>query len=312
MARALIPLALLVILLGGKTKSLEASLTIAEGFILSWRPEWLWTANISAEYTHRISAGFFGVMVLLFTLWAFVSERRKYVKMIAAATLFSVVSQAVLGVIAVNNLAPAKFTIPHAVLAQIVFALTCCLACFTSRTWTSDVQPAQETHAKSLRRLGVWLLIAVFIQLLLGAAIRHDDKGAVLRDGREHIFLWHLVAHIGGAFFVVYRVLLVAIRVFREHRQHKALLTPTKWITYLLTLQFILGIVAAILKAAFSVDYDLANAPPASRVFFATAHQVTGAVIFGLSAVVTVFAYRLLKPVAAPNSVLDAALKAST
>ncbi|HYF48502.1 MAG TPA: COX15/CtaA family protein [Planctomycetota bacterium] len=296
LAKALIPLALLVILLGGKTKSLEAGLTIAEGFILDWKPEWLTTANISAEYTHRISAGFFGVMVLLFTLWAFIVERRRTVKLLAVATLVGVLVQAILGVIAVNNLAPARFSIPHAVLAQAVFVLTCCLACLTSRTWTSDLKPVQESHATSLRRLAVWLMIAILIQLLLGAALRHDDKGAALREGRGYIFMWHLVAHIAGAFFVLYRVLVLAVRVFHDHRQFRALLTPTRWITYLLALQLILGTAAAILKAAYSMDYDSANAPPAIRVFFATAHQVVGAVIFGLSGVVAAYSWRLVEP----------------
>jgi heme A synthase len=181
-------------------------------------------------------------------------------------------------------------------MGQIFFGLACALACVTSRAWTSTVEPMQENVPVSLGYLGKWLIISLVLQLLLGAAIRHDDKGALLRDGKQAVFLWHLAAHVLGAFYVIYRGMILMIRVFRQHRTQKPIIVPTRWLMYLLGLQFLLGVVASILKVLTGPSYELSNEPPTSRVIFATAHQIVSALMLGLAVCVTMYAVRLLKP----------------
>src|SRR5262249_48164308 len=152
-------------------------------------------------------------------------EKRGYVRKLSIAAFIGVLVQATLGALTVKYLTRAQVSIPHAVVGQTFFAIACCLACVTSATWTSSRPVATDERTPSMRRLAVWLMIAMFIQLLLGAALRHDNKSEAMREGREFIFVWHLVAHILGAFFVIYRAVLVAIRVLGSHKDIKSLKT---------------------------------------------------------------------------------------
>jgi heme A synthase len=302
LSKILVVLAAFVVLLGGKTKSKEAGLTIADPVTFQWVPEWLTTENISAEYTHRILAFLLACTTLALTAWVLKVERRGYVRKLAIAAFIGVIVQAVLGALTVKYLTRAQVSIPHAVVGQTFFAIACCLACVTSKTWTSPNPPISDERTPSTRKLAVWLMVAMFIQLLLGSALRHDNKSEAMREGREIIFISHLVAHFLGAVFVIYRVVLVAIRVLKDHADLKPLKTPCMAIIHLLTLQFALGVAAAILKAIYGMSYELSNAPPMSRVIVATTHQLVGAIILGYSAALTVYAYRLLAPKSASSA----------
>jgi heme A synthase len=292
LALVVVALAFLVIFLGGKTKSKEAGLTIPEPFILTWNPSWLMIENLSAEYSHRMAVGLLSIAALSLTVWVCLKDKRDAAKKLALWTMSLLLTQAVLGGMTVYFFAKAATSIPHAVLGQTVFTLTVCLAIVTSRSWFEAAPaPAPEEHP-GLRRLALYLMIALFIQLLLGSALRHDNKGESLRDGNLFIFVWHLVAHLVGAFAVLVCAARVIARVFRSYRHVPGLLTPARLIMIMLTLQLALGIGAALLKILHSTSYDDANSPPFWRVVFATSHQALGAIILASGAVLTMFAYK--------------------
>jgi heme a synthase len=237
-------LAFVVVCLGGATKSKEAGLTIADPVTFAWMPEWLTTENINAEYTHRIVAFLLACSTLLLMGLILTKENRSAVRKLAVSAFLAVVAQAVLGALTVKFLAKAHTSIPHAVLGQSFFCIAVCLICVTSRAWISGAKQTQEEGSPSMRKLGVWLMIAIVVQLLLGAALRHDNKAEALRNGNESTFIWHLVAHVLGAFAVLFFAARVMSRVFRQHREIKTLLTPTHALMGLLTLQIGLGATA--------------------------------------------------------------------
>jgi heme a synthase len=285
-------LAFMVIFLGGKTKSKEAGLTIPEPVIFTWEPKWLMIENLSAEYSHRIAVALLSVGALALTVWIHISDKRSYARKLSLWMMALLLAQAVLGALTVHFFARASTSIPHAVLGQTVFTLTVCLAIVTSQAWFNPAPVASVEEHPGLRRIALYLMIALFIQLLLGAALRHDNKGEALRNGNISIFIWHLVAHLVGAFAVLVCAARAISRIFRNFRHVPSLMTPARLIMILLTLQLALGIGAALLKIMHSTSYDDANSPPFWRVVIATSHQALGAVILATGAALTLFAYK--------------------
>ena len=295
LAKFVVVWALLVICLGGKTKSKEAGLTIPQPVIFSWVPEWLTTENISAEYSHRIVAFLLTCSALALMCLVLSSDVRTGVRTLAISLVGAIVAQAALGALTVYYLAAAKSSIPHAVLAQITFCLAASLAVVTSPAWMSDAKPVVSDEKPTLLRLSKALVIAFFVQLLLGSALRHDGMAEALRNGHAIVFWSHLIAHIMGAMAVTFFLARVLMRVFRMHREQKEIMSPARWIMMLLALQLCLGMGAAVLKV-MTKDYESANSPPALRVWVATAHVATGAVMFAFSVVLALNAYRFATP----------------
>ena len=75
----------------------------------------------------------------------------------------------------------------HAALAQLFFVLICAIALFTSRSWQAwNASPARERSAAGPSGSATWWLIAgtglIFLQLVLGATMRHQHAGLAIPD----------------------------------------------------------------------------------------------------------------------------------
>ena len=64
-------------------------------------------------------------------------------------------------------------------LAQAVFCLTLAMALFTSTGWKPDTK-ADDPAGLSLRRLSFWTTLAIFLQIMLGAVMRHENAGLAI------------------------------------------------------------------------------------------------------------------------------------
>jgi heme A synthase len=302
--------AFIVVSIGGLVKSREGGLSIVQGFMIECHLGWLWPysadyngPNLAAEYGHRALVGVMSGITLLVTIAVFLYDRRRGVRMLAVALVGVLFLQAFLGYLTVRYFAHAPTSIPHAFLGQAFLCLAVAMSAVTSRRWLAD-SPALPAPSKSsaespsLCRLAVYATIAVGVQLLLGAALRHDDQGLALRSGRTHVFIWHLAAHIAGAFAVVYFVFRMLLRVFHHHRAQTEILRPARLMMMALGVQFLLGPGAAVLKLTTLEDH---NMPPLSRVLTATIHLATGALILSLCLLVSLRAYRFTSPMPAGN-----------
>lgn len=274
-----------VVTLGGVVKSNEAGLTIAEGFILEWLPNWWHRPGLRLEFLHRMFVGGLGVGVLALTLLTLKYDPRGRVKRFSVVLLFLVYLQAVLGYLTVTFLAHWHTSIPHVALGHAFLA---CMAAFTtmlSPAWTSSMPAVDETGRRPLEGMAKALMIAVFVQLLLGAAIRHDDKGHYLLLEEDHHFYWHLSAHVIGALAALHYLARMLIRVLGVHRDVAQLAAPARAIMILVGFQLLLGPAAAVLKIMYSRDEEFTRDPPLIRSAVATTHVIFGALILALSAV---------------------------
>ncbi|MEI6231905.1 MAG: COX15/CtaA family protein [Planctomycetota bacterium] len=294
----------LVVVIGGTVKSHEAGLSIPEPFIFHWIKDWYKTPNLKWEFFHRMLVGVLGGGTLLLVIAIQFFEKRSSVRNFSWLLLLSVIAQAVIGYLTVRMFAHPQTSVPHAALGQSFLAMMASMAAILSPSWMGSTASLTEKNQPSVRNLARANLIMIFVQLILGAALRHDDQAKAFLEGREWVFYSHLLAHFIGAIAVSYFLARVIMRVFREHRHQIEILKPVKFMMMLLGVQLLLGMAAALLKILALTDHEnaslYASFPQPARVWTATAHVAVGALIFLCSAVLFVRTHRFVTPIAEP------------
>ena len=112
--------------------------------------------------------------------WLWRVESRRWVRNLGVAAVLAVVLQGLLGGLTVLFLLPKPVSIAHACLAQTFFCITICLALFTSPSWRVSAQSIPD--GARLRRMALASTVAVFIQLILGALVRHTESALAIPD----------------------------------------------------------------------------------------------------------------------------------
>jgi cytochrome c oxidase assembly protein subunit 15 len=234
------------------------------------------------EHGHRLIASGVGLLTLGLALWIVVREPRAGVRALGLLALFVVVLQGVLGGVTVLYRLPLAVSVSHACLAQIFFCLTVTLALVTGRSWQA---PARRTVAPPLPQLAAITTGLVFVQVLLGALVRHMGAGLAIPDfplafGRvlpplvTSLITVHF-AHRVGALVVTGAVAAVLVLVLR--RDEAELRRPALLAGGLLLAQFTLG--------AFTIWSQRAVWPT-------TAHLAVGAALLATCLVIALRAGR--------------------
>ena len=103
--------------------------------------------------------------------------------MLGFFSLAAVITQGILGGITVLYYLPAPISVSHATLAQTVFALISAIALFTSRWWMNEQPRLQNAESsRALFTIGALAIAAIYVQLLLGAIMRHTESGLIVPD----------------------------------------------------------------------------------------------------------------------------------
>ena len=242
--------------------------------------------GIKYEHGHRMVAGTVGLLTILLALWLWRSDERRWMRRLGAIAVLTVIAQAVLGGITVLFYLPAPVSVAHACLAQVFFLIAVSLALFTRYDWQRDEPRAEDFGSPSLRQLAAGTTAAIFLQLMLGAAFRHDALG--------------IIPHVFGAVAVTTGVLWVLVRVLAKHKSERRLVRSAVVLAALLAVQVFLGIGSYIEKLAErSAPQPL---PPAVTV--TTAHVAVGALVLASSLLITLEVYRIL---AAPGRASEVA-----
>jgi cytochrome c oxidase assembly protein subunit 15 len=136
--------------------------------------------GIFYEHGHRIVASAVGFLTLVFAFWTARSEARRGVRVLAWGALGVVIAQGVLGGLTVLFLLPTAVSVAHACLAQTFFCVVIALSYATSREWL------ETSHAPSdpagVRNAALTATVVVWLQLLVGALMRHMGAGLAIPD----------------------------------------------------------------------------------------------------------------------------------
>ena len=230
--------------------------------------------GVKYEHGHRMIAGTVGLLTLFLAVWLWKTDERKWVRRLGGIAVLAVVAQAVLGGITVLFYLPAPVSVGHACLAQLFFSITVSLALFTRYDWRWDQARIEDARALSLRRLTAGTTAAIFLQLMLGAAFRHNGFG--------------IIPHVIGAVVVAVGVFWILVRLLTGHPREPRLVRPALWLAALLAVQLLLGIGSYVMKlAARDAPQPL---PPVVAV--TTTHVAVGALVLAASLVLTLQAFR--------------------
>ena len=246
------------------------------------------------EHGHRMAATLVGFLTLVLAIWTARAEARRGVRRLAWAALAAVVAQGVLGGITVLYLLPTPVSVTHACLAQLFFCTVIALAVVTSREWL-EAAPAEDVSGlapAALATAGV-----VFVQLVLGAVMRHTGAGLAIPTFPTAFGRWvppldsapvavHF-AHRVGAVAVLGAVAWMASAAFRA--RDARFRRPAVVVMALVALQVALGAATVLTGKAVTPT---------------TAHVATGAAILGSCWWIALRARRVLgRSAAAPAPV---------
>ena len=230
------------------------------------------------EHSHRLVASGVGFLTLVLAVCLWLKEPRAWIRWLGAAALLLVTIQGVVGGLRVVWLEQ-DFAIIHAALAQAFFGLMVAMALFTSRPW-SEVRPRAPRPSSGDWTMFQWFCLAatllIYAQSLLGAVIRHTGTAVVL--------------HVLMALVVAVQIGLLVVRAFQLGDEVPVFRTLSLSLGLLLVLQLALG------AGAYAARFLSFGAVwrPSVIVAVTTGHVVTGALMFALSVVLTLWAFRIL------------------
>ncbi|MBI4000030.1 MAG: COX15/CtaA family protein [Candidatus Omnitrophica bacterium] len=274
--KLLVGVTFLLIIAGGLVTSTQSGLSVPDWPLSYGKLMPPMVGGVRYEHTHRMIASLVGIMTLVLALWLGFKESRTWVRCAGIAAFGAVVVQGILGGLTVMYLLPAPISIFHACLAQTFFALIVSLAFFTSREWFSAEGKAGSNFSE-LKQPLVMMVTLVYLQLILGATLRHTVNQFVS------------ISHMVNGFFVLISSVVVMLRILNRYEHEKRLVYPVLFLGALTLFQIALGMGAFIY--VFMLQETIQ--PEAGKIFFVTAHQALGALLLAVSVFLTLRVYRL-------------------
>lgn len=290
-ARLLVAATLLLVAAGGMVTSTNSGLSVPDwptsyGYSMYSFPLSKMVGGIFYEHGHRLIASTVGFLTIGLVVFVWRVDPRRWMRNLSLIGLGAVILQGVLGGITVLYMLPAPVSIGHAGLAQLFFCITVSIALFTSHSWLeSAVKPVDDA---TLRGRALGLTIAIYIQILIGATMRHIGAGLAIPD--FPLAFGHVIpptwtaqiavhfAHRVWALVVVIWIVANAMYIWGRHRERRELVRPAMWLVGLVLVQATLGALVVL---------------TAKQPVVNTLHVATGAVVMGTSLVVALRAFRV-------------------
>ena len=140
--------------------------------------------GILYEHGHRMAAAAVGLLVVIQALVLSWRESRRWVRVLAWLAVAVIMIQGGLGGLTVLLLLPTPISMTHAVLAQSLLLLLVYLAYTQSHEWQARGSGSEPEGGgkRSLPVAAAVLVAAVYLQLLLGALMRHTESGLAIPD----------------------------------------------------------------------------------------------------------------------------------
>jgi cytochrome c oxidase assembly protein subunit 15 len=248
-----------------------------------WFPRMV--GNLFWEHGHRMVATSVGILTIGLNVYLFKSEPRAWVRRLGLVALIGVIAQGLLGGLTVKLMLPLWVSAAHATLAQLFFCTIVSLTVFTSAGWNESHETLEEQGSAPLRYLCIAAAGAIFLQLILGATLRHSAPW----DRQLPTEL--VLAHVGGAVVVAMLLSSLAFSTIRRYPGEKYLTRPATLALTLLGLQLLLGVSAYITRLMSPNDPQPLN----PMIAITVAHVVCGATVFATTIVLTLRSFQVLR-----------------
>src|SRR5215813_5540976 len=241
--------------------------------------------NLFWEHGHRMVATTVGLLTIGLLIYLRIREKRQWVRRLGVFALLAVIAQGLLGGLTVKLMLPLAVSAAHATLAQLFFSTTVSLAVFTSRSWMEARTLAPEQKGMlPLRYLCTAALVTIFLQLIIGATLRHSATWD------QHLPVQLILTHIGGALAVTITLGTATLTVLRRHSGQRFLTRPATLALTFLVVQLFLGVAAFIARLGSPNDPQPLN----PMIGITVAHVACGALVFATTIVLTLRAFKVL------------------
>jgi cytochrome c oxidase assembly protein subunit 15 len=276
-------------------------------FLYPWTT-WLFGPwDIFVEHGHRLLGALVGLLtiVLLAVLWR--HDERAWVRWCGSAALFLVCLQGTLGGMRVR-LDERTLAMIHGVVGPLFFAMTIALVVFTSRAWRQSESPVRVEISGAVRRLALATCIFVYLQMMLGAVLRHVPVAAE-PSTFELAAQLHLAMAAVLALHIVMLVLSIIANVRSPLMGRLAVILGG-----LLFVQLLLGAGTWVVKYAvpswaesiISINRGAIIDGGLLQTHVVTAHVAVGSLLFATSVSIALYAWR--QAAGTPAADFDAAL----
>ena len=289
LAVALMVATLLLIAIGASVTSTGSGLAVPDWPLSFGQVFPPMVGGVLYEHSHRMAAALVGMLTITLMVVMARWEPRSWVRWMSRTAVLAVVLQGLLGGITVLWLLPTAISVSHACLAQAFLCLTVALVVCTGPSWRLRWASRTEVGQPALAVIAGMGTGMVYVQLILGALMRHTGAGLAIPDfplafGRlvppfdapgVPIHFMHRV----GAVAVTLCIAWAVARVIREHANERQLLRPALTLGSLLLVQLALG--------ALTIWTGRAVLP-------VTAHVAVGAAVLATSLFLTLRSVQLL------------------
>ena len=185
---------LLLVCSGGMVTSKNAGLAVPDwpttfGYNMFLFPVSKWIGGIFFEHTHRLIASTVGFLTIILAIWLWRSGERP-LRNLGLIAFGAVIVQGILGGLRVTMLKD-QIGIFHACLAQAFLGLIVFIALITTSFWHCPTnEPVDSTKTAPVGTLALAITIAIYLQLGLGATMRHEHRDLAILDFPTAYGVW--------------------------------------------------------------------------------------------------------------------------
>tara|TARA_B100000459_G_scaffold140953_1_gene100371 strand:+ start:1282 stop:2268 length:987 start_codon:yes stop_codon:yes gene_type:complete len=192
LSKVIVFLTLSLIFVGALIKSHEVGLSVPDwptsyGKQMFSFPFSEMVGGIFYEHGHRLFATIVGFLTLIQFIVLSFTDHPMWVKKTSFIALVLVITQGFLGGMTVIFFLPPQISILHGVLAQIFFISIIFIAYSLS---DSRLNKKKESFPLFIKRGALVITLLVFVQLVLGALVRHTSSGLAIPDFPKMGGMW--------------------------------------------------------------------------------------------------------------------------
>ncbi len=256
----------LLLFAGGFTTSIKAGMAFLDWPLSngSINPEgWLSESDKFAEHSHRLLGMQVGLISIGLVIWALLRESRAWVRNMTWALLFLIIIQGLIGGARVifdqlntsadSNILAQLFLVAHASGAMLILTLLVSITFACSRFWVEGLLKMPPTRVQNkLKKFALWAYVATFLQIFIGAVMRHADAGLAIARfplANESSLLpnyWNFAisihfAHRVGALILTILLISFSLRLFAYRAFDRIFFYFPIIITLVLSFQIYLG-----------------------------------------------------------------------
>ncbi|MCG8448014.1 MAG: COX15/CtaA family protein [Pirellulales bacterium] len=174
------------------------------------------TGDKFVEHGHRLLGALAGFLSIALVIVVWRTESRTWVRKLSWVIFAGVVLQGVLGGMRVLW-DERVLAMIHGCTGPLFFSLCAAMVVVTSPWWSASRPLAEKSRAKKVLRLAILCTVLAYLQLVVGAALRHSPH--MTGEAAATIFQVSVYFHIFLALMIVGHVLLLAWRCLHNRLQ---------------------------------------------------------------------------------------------